>query len=108
VLKPGCQGTNSARLFTPRKRKAASGFTSGLVSGHLTDLKIWRAARSGMSQLATAKISVYIRRTKTYEKFVSYSEMYSNFFKFYLNEMARRDIRWEIMKCKASLFCFYS
>ena len=29
----------------------ASGFKSGVVGGHLTDLKIWRTARSGMSQL---------------------------------------------------------
>ena len=46
------------------------------MGGHLTDLKIWLAARSGMRQLATAKISVYIRRMKTYEKVVSYSEIF--------------------------------
>ena len=40
--KPGARVTNSARLFTPRKRDSISEFKSGChreVAGHLTDLK---------------------------------------------------------------------
>ncbi len=42
VRKPGARVTNSARLFTPGKKRRHSGFKSGChrrVGGHLTDLK---------------------------------------------------------------------
>jgi hypothetical protein len=45
------EGTNSARLFTPEKKKAASDFIRWVVGGHLIDLKIWRNITSGTSQL---------------------------------------------------------
>jgi hypothetical protein len=53
-----CMANGRARVLIPhgylrpgKGKLHASGFKSGVVGGHLTDLKIWRTARSGMSQL---------------------------------------------------------
>lgn len=40
---------NSEQLFTPGKRKAASGFQSARLGSYVTDLKMGRTARNGMT-----------------------------------------------------------
>jgi hypothetical protein len=49
---------------------------------------------------------IQFKRKKKKGKVVSYNELKSDFLKFYFREMTGKDIRREIMKYKASSFCF--